>query len=100
MCVLAVSYDFIFFLHLRVKKKYSKYTNFEPCLSTSDLPLPKPTWTSTPIHAPKPSFNLTKNPPMPSVNLTKNALLPNFNLTKRKLVSDDEMFDVLSKNEP
>jgi len=41
--------------------------------SRSDLPLPKPTWTSTPIHAPMPSFNNRQ----------------------RKLVEDEEMCGIL-----
>jgi len=46
--------------------------------SRSDLPLPKPTWTSTPIHAPMPSFNNRQ----------------------RKLVEDEEMYEILLNVEP
>ena len=47
--------------------------------SRSDLPaLPKPTWTSTPIHAPMPSFNNRQ----------------------RKLVEDEEMYEILFNVEP
>jgi hypothetical protein len=46
--------------------------------SRSDLPLPKPTWTSTPIHAPRPSFNNRQ----------------------RKLVEDEEMYRILFNVEP
>jgi len=47
--------------------------------SRSDLPaLPKPNWTSTPIHAPMPSFNNRQ----------------------RKLVEDEEMYGVLFNVEP
>ena len=44
--------------------------------SRSDLPaLPKPTWTSTPIHAPMPSFNNRR----------------------RKLVEDEELYEIWSQ---
>merc|ERR1712166_916923 len=47
--------------------------------SRSDLPaLPKPTWTSTPIHAPMPSFNNRQ----------------------RKLVEDEEMYEIIFNVEP
>ena len=47
--------------------------------SRSDLPaLPKPTWTSTPIHAPMPSFNNRR----------------------RKLVEDEDMYEILFNVEP
>merc|ERR1712166_1364742 len=51
--------------------------------SRSDLP--KPTWTSTPIHAPMPSFN---------------APMPSFNNGQRKLVEDEEMCGILFNVEP
>ena len=57
---------------LRSRKKSKKK-------SRSDLPaLPKPTWTSTPIHAPMPSFNKSQ----------------------RKLVEDEEMYEILFNVEP
>ena len=62
---------------LRSRRK-SKFLDSQK-KSRSDLPaLPKPTWTSTPIHAPMPSFNNRQ----------------------RKLVEDEEMYEILFNVEP
>jgi hypothetical protein len=62
---------------LRSRRK-SKFLDSQK-KSRSDLPaLPKPTWTSTPIHAPMASFNNRQ----------------------RKLVEDEEMYEILFNVEP